>query len=644
MVMVVVTLVCSVLWDSVKDALWGNRNGDKGEPTAESNPMASSSTGALLINPARDAPPPPVNLVSATQSSSTPEPTSVGETSACPTTEPTSSTEEPTATPTTDRPTPFPSGPPIIPLHPQSPEAQSESLLHGILAKHSHRIEIHAPHAQKAIRWMTRYSGHVFPDDHGAAADSNQAIQQEKTLVQRYSLAALFFATHPGVGVDQASGETKLQEEEESAKEEEEDNQRKLSSTNERLMLLTAPPESKSAWMSNAHVCEWKGIECDTDIRFDKDTTPSPLIHQPILLLDLSDSKLKGSLPNQFALLLEQENSLLQLDLSDNGLTGTLPPFEVVLGKNDNINNFEGEDEDSNDEDTGPQMEFLKLQNNRFTGTLPASYLAPQGLYQVDLSKNQFKGSLPLSAPLKHLRRLVANDNRFSGTLPEALYAMSNLNDLRLHNNRLGSSSLDEKLGLLTRLTVLTLSNNKLGGTIPNIWEGMTKLSQLDLHQNGFEGSIPESIAQLPRLETILLSQNQLTGRIPDHWLAGSNLKTLVLDKNQFTGSIPPSIGELRYLTDLWLNGNKLEGTIPSEIAELQLLRKAFMNDNNLSGPFPSDHISKLRHLETMDFSSNRLTGTISPEVCNMKHLYNLRFLRVDCDSAIECDCCDKCY
>lgn len=116
-------------------------------------------------------------------------------------------------------------------------------------------------------------------------------------------------------------------------------------------------------------------------------------------------------------------------------------------------------------------------------------------------------------------------------------------------------------------------------------------------------------------------------------------------------------------------------GTIP-DIARLGLLETAFLHNNNLSGPIPSGVFQQLSHLgkpfsssrrshpsqlqtiandimrrgqiacrkEYLKIQNNHLFGILGSGVCRLKHLANLNYLAADCQSLVDCECCDKCY
>ena len=105
--------------------------------------------------------------------------------------------------------------------------------------------------------------------------------------------------------------------------------------------------------------------------------------------------------------------------------------------------------------------------------------------------------------------------------------------------------------GVLTdnngRVTRLWLGANQLTGSIPASLGSLTNLQDLRLHENQLTG-IPAALGSLTNLEILHLNRNQLTGSIPASLGSLTNLQALWLAENQLTGSIPASLGSLTNL------------------------------------------------------------------------------------------------
>ncbi|CAK0772056.1 hypothetical protein CVIRNUC_003924 [Coccomyxa viridis] len=207
------------------------------------------------------------------------------------------------------------------------------------------------------------------------------------------------------------------------------------------------------------------------------------------------------------------------------------------------------------------KLEFLDLQGQAFSGTLPTQYNFPN-LVALDLINNNIGGMLPLEWGLN---------------------------------------------GMFPKLANLALSYNPpLSGPLPTAWgsdnSSFQSLRLFEANNCNLTGGLPaEWAAQLPSLTHINISSNALTGTLPSEW-SNLDLNALNLDRNALTGSLPPAWGvngsSFTHLTRLSLYANNLTGTIPAAWA-------AQKNPlNGLSKPF-------MNSLSWMDVSNNMLSGRV---------------------------------
>ncbi|KAL7124657.1 hypothetical protein ABFS83_14G063400 [Erythranthe nasuta] len=182
------------------------------------------------------------------------------------------------------------------------------------------------------------------------------------------------------------------------------------SETQALLAFSTATPHGRKLnWSPALPVCtSWIGINCSAD-----GTT--------VVGLRLPGVGLTGPIPQNT---LGKLTSLKVLSLRSNRLSGILPPDILSL----------------------PSLNYLFLQNNNFSGNIPAA-LSPQ-LNVLDLSFNSLTGVIPLT----------------------------------FRN--------------LTQLAALILQNNSLTGAIPDL--GITRLRRFNVSYNHFNGTIPTSLRRFP--------------------------------------------------------------------------------------------------------------------------------------------------
>ena len=155
------------------------------------------------------------------------------------------------------------------------------------------------------------------------------------------------------------------------------------------------------SWLSTVvHVCEWKGVACDTS-------------NTAVLSLDLAENGLSGTLPVELKLL----KYLQTLRFSGNFIGGSLPPDYSILY----------------------ELVELNLSGNLLTGSLPEEY-GGNGSFEfleiLDVSQNNLQGSLPSElADLPSLEIVSVCSNTMTGTIPSALGSLNELKSLGLGNN-----------------------------------------------------------------------------------------------------------------------------------------------------------------------------------------------------------------
>ncbi|GAV85948.1 LRR_1 domain-containing protein/Pkinase_Tyr domain-containing protein/LRRNT_2 domain-containing protein/LRR_4 domain-containing protein, partial [Cephalotus follicularis] len=181
--------------------------------------------------------------------------------------------------------------------------------------------------------------------------------------------------------------------------------------------------------------------------------------------LELSSNYLSGSIP----VALGSVCGLQFLNLSDNSLTGLVP------GQFGNLSRL-------------IQFDFSK---NSLTGSLPVNLRGLWSLQVMKIGDNGLEGPLPggLFTSLDQLEVVDLSGNRLDGSLPNALFSLPNLRVLDVsRNNFTGSLSIVRLKGNTTSATVFNLSNNLFYGNLDaSIW----KYGLVDLSGNYIQGKVP---------------------------------------------------------------------------------------------------------------------------------------------------------
>jgi len=256
--------------------------------------------------------------------------------------------------------------------------------------------------------------------------------------------------------------------------------------------------------------------------------------------LDLSSCNLNSRFPNW----IQTQNDLSYLSLSN---VSNLSPIPLWFwGKLQTLG-------------------YLNISNNNLTGMIPNLELNLTNNPEIDLSSNQFEGSIP--SFLSQTTSLLLSNNKFSD-LVSFLCNKSNSN-------------------ILERLD---LSNNQLKGELPNCWNNLTSLRFVDLSNNKLSGKIPISMGALSNMEALILRNNNLSEQLPSSLKNCSNkLALLDLGENKFHGPLPSWIGDnLHQLVILSLRFNNFNGSLPSNLCYLKKLQVLDVSLNSLSGGIPT--------------------------------------------------------
>ena len=292
-----------------------------------------------------------------------------------------------------------------------------------------------------------------------------------------------------------------------------------------------------SRWLSEGSECGWYGVDCGgyddgqngneavVSIDLGKNGLSGPVVPElsrlsSLTSLTLSRNELTGTVPS----ILGDLWNLRQLNLSRNQLSGTLPPqLELLvnlsllaLGSNELVGTLPGSI-------FGPELRYLDLDSNIFHGTIPNEIsTGSPNLLKVDLRNNNLSGQIPSDlGKIASLEWIKMGNNRLTGTLPPGAFGISlnsfdieinyirgtipggeifsgspNLEELNLGKNNF-TGTIPEQLGDLVDLEVLLLYLNRLSGTVPSILGGLTDLVALDVGYNELWGPMPEKVCSL---------------------------------------------------------------------------------------------------------------------------------------------------
>jgi len=147
------------------------------------------------------------------------------------------------------------------------------------------------------------------------------------------------------------------------------------------------------------------------------------------------------------------------------------------------------------------------LNNNHFTGTLPA-IAVPPGPLSLSVRNNFLTGTIPANYS-GNMNSIDCSGNQLTGTLP-LLYSGGG------GNWNFSRNSLSGTLPSVIDLSWVDFSYNLLSGTIPSYANPQWDIAYFILNNNMFTGTLPD----MPNIYMVEMdfSNNFLTGTIPKQW------------------------------------------------------------------------------------------------------------------------------
>ncbi|KAJ4710650.1 Leucine-rich-repeat receptor-like protein [Melia azedarach] len=257
-----------------------------------------------------------------------------------------------------------------------------------------------------------------------------------------------------------------------------------------------------------------------------------------------------------------------------------------------------------------PKLSFLDVSSNlNLTGSLPEFPPSSQ-LKVIKLSETRFSGKLPDSINnLAFLEDFQLWDCGFFGPIPSSFGNLTELINLDFsRNNFSGSLPL---LASSKKVTNLIFSHNRFTGTIPlSYGDKLNGLQLLDLRNNSLHGIIPKSLFTKQSMENLMLGQNKLNGLLQDFDnSSSSSLREIDLSQNKLQGLVPMSIFQIRGLNILRLSSNNFTGTITLNMfKDLKELTWLELSDNNLSFNVSESNSRVLSKIGTLKLSSCNIT------------------------------------
>jgi len=340
---------------------------------------------------------------------------------------------------------------------------------------------------------------------------------------------------------------------------------------------------------------------CGGTIYLDNNYFEGPLpnnLSGEVSIMDFHNNKLSGELDVSFWNI----PSLEFLSVASNGLTGQIYPMICKLTGlvylDISNNDFEGSIPNCSSK---LMLIFLNISSNTLSG-FPSYFFNSSNVEVLDIRYNRFMGSLDWIQHLYKIKVLLLGGNMFEGHISAELCHLQYLNIIDLSHNRL-SGSLPPCIGAISFGYQYHTDDD---GFLSNNYEmsfdvGLPSMNYDDpsfsyysnLALQGFTFSTKGNIYTYSRgfyylMSGIDLSVNMLSGEIP--WEIGnlSHVKSLNLSHNFFIGQIPATFANMSAVESLDLSHNELSGPIPGQLTQMSSLEVFSVAYNNLSGCIPN--------------------------------------------------------
>ncbi|KAL7163068.1 hypothetical protein ACSBR2_039213 [Camellia fascicularis] len=349
-----------------------------------------------------------------------------------------------------------------------------------------------------------------------------------------------------------------------------------------------------------SNCCNWSGITCNSSssLGFFND----PIHSGRVVKLELSGNRLTGKLNETTFTGLDQ---LRTLNLSINFLGGSLPPSLFQL----------------------PNLQVIDLSRNNFSGSIPMSINLPF-LEIFDISHNSFESSVPVGICINSTRIRIIDFavNYFFGRIPSGFGNCSSLEHVWLGKNLL-TGDIPEDIFRLPRLNQLGLQDNQFSGELSSGIGNLSDLVHLDISFNSFSGPIPDVFHRFAKLQEFFAEYNNFSGQIPNSLANSRTITSLVLRNNFLNGVIELNCSEMTHLVLLSLTNNRFTGPVPDNLPLCPRLKIIALSGNNFIGQIP-ESFRNFQGLSWISLSNSTIFN-LSAALDILQHCQNLTTLSI---------------
>lgn len=240
-----------------------------------------------------------------------------------------------------------------------------------------------------------------------------------------------------------------------------------------------------SNWLTE-NECDWFGVVCE---EISQTNGRKLQQYEEVVYFTWPGQNYEGTIAPDVAIL----TSLILLDISNNQIFGSIPPSFADLS------NLEG----------------LYLRNNTLSGNFDdVDWSGLERLVQLDLSENYIGGNLGDSIfDVRTLEDVILNTNYIGGEIPMSIGNLQQLRILDIRSTNL-SGQIPTQIAMIPTLTSIQVRDTYIGGTIPTEIGDIPGLVAFDGRETYLEGSIPTEVSQVEALEFFAVSNSNMTGPV----------------------------------------------------------------------------------------------------------------------------------
>ena len=140
------------------------------------------------------------------------------------------------------------------------------------------------------------------------------------------------------------------------------------------------------------------------------------------------------------------------------------------------------------------RITHLELADNNLTGEIPKE-IEMLDVYILDLRWNSISGGINHLKKMKTVGELLLSANNFSGRIPRSLGNITSLRRLDLSDNQF-TGSIPNRLTKLKNLATFAAHSNNLTGKIPRKLCDLPELQRLVLSDNALTGSVTDTLVK----------------------------------------------------------------------------------------------------------------------------------------------------